>query len=282
MSERTQAVAGVVTMRPLSDALGAEVQGVDLRDLSADQNQRILDAWHENLVVLIRNQTLSEEEQVRFGELFGGGALTSGYIPSMEPVAGVAYVTNVKQPDRSAILPDGEMQFHSDMCYRERPPKGTMLYAIEIPSEGGNTLFANMYKAYETLPHDVKQRLEGLRALNVYDYGLSPTHRGQPNPDAPSHVQPVVRTHPVTQRKSLFVNRLMTARIEGIPQKESDALLDYLFAHQEQEQFIYSHRWQVGDVVIWDNRCALHARTDFDPTQRRVMRRIVLPAEAVE
>jgi taurine dioxygenase len=282
MSEQTQ-MAGLVTTRPLSDALGAEVQGIDLRDLSPEQNQKILDAWHENLVVLIRNQTLSEEDQVRFGRLFGGGALSSGHIPALERVEGLVYVTNVKQPDRpDGILPDGEMQFHSDQCYRDHPSKGTMLYAIEIPSEGGNTLFANTYKAYETLPDDVKQKIKGLRALNVYDYGLNPTRRGQPNADAPSHVHPVVRTHPVTRRKSLFVNRLMTARIEGMPEEESDALLEYLFAHQEQQQFIYSHRWQVGDVLIWDNRCALHARTDFDPKQRRVMRRITLPAEAVE
>jgi len=95
-------------------------------------------------------------------------------------------------------------------------------------------------------------------------------------------VHPAVRIHPVTRRKSLFVNRLMTARIEDMPQSESDELLEYLFAHQEQQQFVYSHRWQVGDVLIWDNRCALHARTDFDPNQRRVMRRITLPAESVE
>jgi hypothetical protein len=113
MSEQTQ-MAGLVTTRPLSDALGAEVQGIDLRDLSPEQNQKILDAWHENLVVLIRNQTLSEEDQVRFGRLFGGGALSSGHIPALERVEGLVYVTNVKQPDRpDGILPDGEMQFHS-------------------------------------------------------------------------------------------------------------------------------------------------------------------------
>jgi taurine dioxygenase len=285
MNQQSGTVAGTrdVTTRPLSAALGVEVQGADLRELHPGQKEQILDAWHENLVVLIRGQALSEEDQVAFGKLFGGGSLSAGHIPMHEKVEGVAYVTNVQQPGAPVgILPDGEMQFHSDQCYRERPSKGTMLYAIEIPSEGGNTLFANTYKAYETLPEEVKQRLTGLRALNVYDYGLNPTQRGVPNKDAPSWVHPVVRTHPVTRRKSLYVNRLMTAYIEGLPQEESDELLSYLFDHQEQQHFVYSHRWRVGDVLIWDNRCALHARTDFDSTQRRVMRRITLPAEPVE
>lgn len=275
--------AQALTFSPLSEALGVQVNGVDVRHLTPQQKVQIQLAWNCNLVVLIRGQTLSEQEQVEFGKQFGEGALAPGHIAMHEKIEGVVYVTNVKLGADApvGILPDGEMQFHSDQCYRERPSKGTMLYAIEIPATGGETMFANCYRAYETLPDDVKARLEGLKALNVYDYGLNPTKRGQPDKNAPSWVHPVVRTHPVTGRKSLFVNRLMTAYIEGMPREESDALLNYLFDHQEQPQFVYSHRWQVGDVLIWDNRCALHARTNFNPAERRVMRRITLPAEPV-
>jgi taurine dioxygenase len=174
------------------------------------------------------------------------------------------------------------MQFHSDQCYQERPAMGTMLYAIEIPAEGGNTLFANCYQAYETLPDDVKRRIEGLKALHVYDYNLAPTHRSRVIADeSPKWVHPMVRIHPATGRRALYVNRLMTARIEGLPQKQSDELLEMLFDHMEQPQFIYEHVWRPGDVVMWDNRCALHARTSFDPSETRLLRRITLKGEPV-
>lgn len=274
---------GNITTNPLSPALGVEIKGVDIRHLPSADLATILDMWHQNLLVLLRDQELSEEEQVKFGEEFGGGSLAPGHIPELEGKnEGVAYVTNVRDAGLKGILPDGEMQFHSDQCYRERPSRGTMLYAIDVPSRGGNTLFANSYAAYETLPEDMRRRLAGLQALNVYDYGLNPTKRGVVDVNAPSWVHPVVRTHPVTKRKSLYINRLMTARIEGLPGEESDALLSMLFDHQEKPEFIYAHAWRPGDVLIWDNRCALHARTDFDPAERRHMRRITLPVEAVQ
>ena len=283
MTDTTLQDAGIagITAVPLSDALGVEIRGVDLADFTDDQADRIRDLWHENLVILFRDQSLSEAEQVAFGRRFGRGSLSVGHIRSLEGEnEGVAYVTNVQDKDTPVgILPDGEMQFHSDQCYREMPSMGTMLYAMEVPSRGGNTRFANTYAAYETLSDDVKRRLEGLRALNVYDYGLNPTQRGAVNPDAPSWVHPVVRTHPATGRKALFVNRLMTARIEGLPHEESEALLGMLFDHQEQPQFVYEHVWRVGDLMIWDNRCTLHARTDFDPKERRLLRRVVVAGD---
>lgn len=268
--------------RTLSDALGVEIEGVSLRDLSQAGFDAIRDLWHAHLVVLLRDQSLDEEEQMAFGERFGGGALAAGHIPELHGAhEGVAYVSNLQKPGMSVILPDGEMQFHSDQCYRDQPSCGSMLYAIEIPAQGGNTMFANMYKAYETLPDDVKQRIADLKALNVYDYGLNPTQRGQPGDDAPRYVHPVVRTHPVTKRKALYVNRLMTARIEGLAPDESDALLAFLFDHAEQRAFVYEHVWRPGDALVWDNRCTLHARTGFDPAQRRFLRRISLPREPV-
>jgi taurine dioxygenase len=156
----------------------------------------------------------------------------------------------------------------------------SMLYAIEVPRQGGNTLFASAYAAYEALPGAIKQRIDGRSALNAYDYDTAATKRGTKVADGvPTFVHPVVRTHPATGRKALYVNRLMTVRIEGLPEGESDELLEFLFEHQEQRQFVYEHVWRVGDILMWDNRCALHARTDFSPDERRLMRRVTIMGE---
>ena len=156
----------------------------------------------------------------------------------------------------------------------------SMLYALEVPTKGGNTLFANAYLAYETLPAAVKVRIDGRKALNAYDYDGASTRRGTKLREGiPSYWHPVVRTHPATGRKALYVNRLMTIAIEGMPQSESEELLSMLFEHQEQPKFVYEHVWRPHDVLLWDNRCALHARTDFSADERRLMRRMAILGE---
>ena len=152
----------------------------------------------------------------------------------------------------------------------------TMLDAMEIPTRGGNTLCANMYRAYETRPLELKRRVEGRKAWNVYDYAANPTKRGTAANDAPRFAHPMVRTHPATRRKALYVNRLMTESIEGMPREASAELLGLLFDHIEQRQFIYEHEWRPGDLILWDNRCTLHARTDFDASERRKLRRVAV------
>jgi taurine dioxygenase len=174
------------------------------------------------------------------------------------------------------------MHFHSDFCYLERPAKGTFLYAVEVPSQGGDTLFLNMYKAYETLPPALKARVEGLKAVNAYLYESPTREINGAKLDlsiAPHFAQPIVRTHLDTRRKALYVNRLMTWTVEGMDQAEGNALLDHLFNHIEQDQFIYAHNWRVGDLVLWDNRCTLHARTDFSNKERRLLRRHVVAGD---
>ncbi len=267
--------------RPLSAALGAEIIGVDLRREMDDRfTAQILKAWHDNLVILLRDQQLSEDDQVRFAERFGPPAVihTKQFV---QKHPAVMLISNIREDGKPiGALPDGEMQFHSDQCYQERPAMASMLYAIEVPSKGGNTLFANAYAAYETLPEAIKRRIEGRRALNAYDYDTAATKRGTKLADGvPTCVHPVVRTHPATGRKALYVNRLMTVRIEGMPDEESSALLDFLFDHQEQRQFVYEHVWRVGDILMWDNRCTLHARTDFSADERRLMRRVTILGE---
>jgi taurine dioxygenase len=268
-------------VRPLSPALGAEIIGVDLgRPMTAALATQLLDAWHQNLVILLRDQKLAEEDQVRFAECFGPPAkIHTRQFVRNHPA--VMLISNIREDGKPiGALPDGEMHFHTDQCHQEFPAKASMLYALEVPSKGGNTLFSNAYAAYETLPESVKRRIDGRKALNAYDYDAAATKRGTRLADGvPSYVHPVVRTHPATGRKALYVNRLMTVRIEGLPEQESDALLDMLFDHQEQRRFIYEHVWRVGDILMWDNRCTLHARTDFSADERRLMRRVTILGE---
>jgi taurine dioxygenase len=273
----------------LSGVLGAEVRGVDLHlPLDDAAAAALRDAWHEYAVLVVRGQSLTEDEQARYGEYFGplGDAR---YAPTRQGEAvphhaAVLFISNIREHGRLiGTLPDGEVHFHTDMHFTPNPPVATMLYAIEIPSRGGNTRFANMYAAYDALPDAVKQRLDGLRALNVYDLysaaGAPAKRISAPAPDAPSCIHPVVRAHPVTGRKVVNVNRLMTAKIEDLGPAESDDLLTYLFDHIEQERFVYEHVWRQGDLVLWDNRCTQHARTDFDASERRLLRRMTVQSE---
>ena len=174
--------------RPLSPALGLEVLGVDLRDpISAELAAELEDVWHRGLVILLRNQTLSEEEQVRFAECFGTLAKTLNVHATGNHPA-TMLISNIRKDGKPiGALPDGEMHFHTDQCYVERPAKASMLYAIEIPSVGGNTLFANAYMAYETLPAEVRRRIEGRKAINAYDYDNASMKRGTKLGDGVPH-----------------------------------------------------------------------------------------------
>ena len=281
------AVNGIAEIRPLSPVIGAEIVGLDLgRPFDEATFGQVRDAWHRHDgLLLFRGQTLDEDAEMGFAARFGElGRLVTKHDVKFKP--GVMLVSNVRENGKEiGVLPDGEMYFHSDQCYAERPTMATFLYAIEIPSRGGNTLFANAYMAYETLPDDVKRRLAGLKAMNVYDYGTNATVRRTSlrglttRGDVPCYAHPVVRTHPETGRKALYVNRLMTDHIVGMDEAESEALLEVLFKHQEDRRFVYEHVWRIGDLIMWDNRCTLHARTDFPPTERRMLRRVVVQGD---
>ena len=270
-----------IGVRPLSASIGAEIIGIDLSQPMSDALfAKVLDTWHQNLVILFRDQQLREDDQVRFGALFGPPAMShTKRFTTANPA--VMLISNIRENGQMiGALPDGEMHFHSDQCHQERPAMASMLYALEVPSKGGNTLFANAYKAYETLPESIKTRIEGRKALNAYDYQAAATHRGtRLREGIPSCWHPAVRTHPATGKKALYVNRLMTIAIEGMPEEESDSLLGTLFDHQEQPQFVYEHVWRPHDLLLWDNRCALHARTDFSAAERRLLRRLTILGE---
>src|SRR4051812_32553519 len=199
----------------LSPAIGVDVRNIDLRKAMDNETfSGIKRAWEENCIALFRDQDLDEMDQVRFAARFGelGAAVND-----LDPLKGgnhpaILYVSNVRvNGNVTGILPDGEMFFHSDTCYMERPAMASMLYAIEVPSSGGHTLYANGFRAYEALPETLKQKLSGKRALNVYDYAGAPLARAtELPPDVKSYAHPIFRTHTPTERKSLYVNRLMT------------------------------------------------------------------------
>jgi taurine dioxygenase len=275
----------MIEIKRLSPAIGVEIAGVDLRcPLDEDSFGQIRRAWEENCIALFRGQKLDEMDQVRFASRFGA---LGAAVNDLDPDKGgshpaILYVSNVRVNGKvTGILPDGEMFFHSDTCYMERPAMASMLYAIEVPSSGGNTLYANGFAAYAALRAEIKSRLAGKRALNVYDYAGAPLTRADMLPgDVKQHGHPVFRKHPPTGRKSLYVNRLMTWRILDMPEKESREILAFLFDHQERPEFVYEHVWQPGDLILWDNRSCLHARTDFDPNERRRLRRVTLLGDA--
>ncbi len=272
-----------INVVPLSSALGADIVGVDLRAPIDDATTHVIrQAWKDHLVIRLRGQELSEDDQVRFGETFGPlnrSARKRAHHNAANPA--VMLISNIRENGQLiGALPDGEMQFHTDQSHQETPCSGTMLYALEVPRVGGDTLFANGYTAYETLPDAIKQRLAGKRALHAYDYDTASTRRGTVLKEGVPHaVHPVVRTHPETGRKALYVNRLMTLRIEDIEPQESEDLLQMLFDHIERKDFVWGQTWKPGDVVLWDNRCTVHARTDFSAAERRLMRRVTILGE---
>jgi taurine dioxygenase len=190
----------------------------------------------------------------------------------------VMFVSNiVENGEPIGALPDGEMWFHTDTGYARNPHKATTLYAVEIPTSGGNTIFSNQYAVHDALPDRLRRKLEGREAYNAYEFGTMIKTKGRYDaPETRSAVHPVFRPHSETGRMTVYVNELMTEEIIGLSQAESRALLDEVFALQREPRFLYEHVWRVGDLVMWDNRCTLHARTDFPRDQRRLLRRVTV------
>lgn len=265
---------------------GLEIKGLDLR-MSCDQAtiERVRDLWAEHGVLVFRDQSLDEADVVRFSACFGKLEIhvRQEYLSPTHPE--LLIVSNVREGDRPiGILGDHEVGWHHDQSYLARPALGSLLYAVELPPSGGHTCFADLAGAYEALPQAMQQRLEGLRAVHSYAYfngtWSEPTSAEQ-RQRTPDVTHPVVRTHPYTGRLALYVDPGMTPCISGLPEDESRALLDELFAWCTRPEFVYEHRWRLGDAVMWDNASTMHRRGEFDPAHRRIMKRttILPPAE---
>jgi len=265
---------------PLTKHIGAEIRGLDLRERPDDATIKAINqAWLDHLVLVFPGQDLSQEDQLRVTGYFGENGQydrPAKYHPPgfSRMLPGIMLISNIRENGEPiGALPDGEMMFHHDMIHKEIPSKATLLYSVEIPSYGGNTLFASGYAAYETMDPATRNALEGKRALQHYNYGSTQRGDGRGVEAFNEFVHPVFRTHEDTGRKAVYVNRLMTVKIEGMDEGESARLLNAVFDHAEKPEFVYSHVWRKGDLLLWDNRCSSHARTDFPSTERRLMLR---------
>ena len=278
-----------ISVEPLSPALGAAITGVDLREpLNEADIKAVNDAFDQHIVVVFRGQDLSEADQLRTAGYFGKVHIrrrpANGRTPGGDFDTPFMMVTNIVENGKSiGAFGDGEMWFHHDTSYYPQPHRATFLYSMKLTSSGGETCFSNMYKAYENIPQALRARIEGRKVLQVHDYkrrerlDLS----GVALEKILHHEQPIVITHPVTGRKALYISRLMSARIEGLSHDESEAALEQLFDISEDPAIVYEHHWKLGDLVVWDNWCSIHARKDFPREEPRLMRRCTIEGQAM-
>ena len=255
-----------MTIVPTGHALGAEIRGLNLaKSLPDDTAAAVRQAFLDHCVLYFRAQTLSEQNQVDFTRNFGNPEVHRR-AQSGQHTPGIFIVSNVLENGQPiGALGHGEVGFHSDLAYLEKPGSISMLYASEIPHTGGATQWGSGYAAYAALDDDMKHRLEGIRAIHCHvSEELNPADRVD---------HPIVRTHPRTGRKALFVTPLFTRSIVGLEPKDSQTLLDTLLEHVTQPRFIWTHQWQQNDLVMWDNRATMHRREPFPEDLRRVMKR---------
>ena len=286
MNASTGAIAArssEIEIVPMQAMLGAEVRCGDVRKLDDAAVAAIRQAWLDHLVIVIRGQQLSDPDQIAFGKRFGELDLAPLAKTGKEKARShdeVIVISNVLENGVPiGVLRDAEVVWHSDNSYRDAPLSFSALYALEIPPTGGNTGFANMYRALETLPADLRKRIDGLSIKHDMTYNSAGDLREGFKPvtdvrNAPGPLHPIVRTHPETGYNALYLGRRPNAYIDGLPVEESEQLLNALWAHATQPQFTWHHQWRVGDLLMWDNRCAMHYRAPFDGGYRRVMHRI--------
>lgn len=272
-----------IEIAPLDAALGARIYGVDLsQPLTDDAFETIHAAWLKHQVLVFPGQQISDDDQVKFSKLFGDlpdkAVHSQGTKSGQQLHKSVMLVTNVREDGKViGSLPDGEMHFHTDGAYERDPYRYTMLYAMEVPRVGGDTMFANMYRAFETLPEELKNRLDGVHAEHGFYTGVDVSDEMKQALRIDGYngkaVHPVFIRHEETGRTALYVNRLLTRRLVGFDEEKSREILSRLFDHSEQAEMVYQHKWTPGDFVAWDNRCTNHARTDFSAGERRLLRR---------
>ncbi len=272
-----------ISVRRIGEALGAEVTGTDLSAaVDAATFAAIRRAWLEHLVLRFRGQSLTDPQLLAFSCQFGAldppGPNPYGkpFLPAHREINVISNIVSEGVPIGG--LGDGEAIWHADMTYIENPPQAALLYALELPAAGGDTYWANMYLAYEGLPERLKQAIAGRSAVHDATYNSAGMMRKgmreitDPR-EAPGARHPLVRVHPETGRKCLFLGRRRNSYVLGLPLDESDALLDELWAQATRPELTLRQQWQVGDLLIWDNRATLHRRDAFDPSARRLMHR---------
>ena len=278
----------VMQVRPTGAALGAVVDGVDLRTVDDETFAAIHRAWLDHQVLLFRDQRLTDADLIAFSRCFGDLDEAPVQETGRRFVDGhpeIYVVSNVVE-DGVAIgsLGAGEAVWHTDMSYLPDPPKASVLYALEVPAHGGDTSFCSMYAAWDELPDQLRRRVDGLRVKHDGTYnsggyvrqGVTPTEDPRTSPGT---LHPLVYVHPETGRRGLYLGRRRNAYIEGWALDDSNTLLDQIWSEATRDSLTWRHRWRVGDLVLWDNRCTMHRRDAFDPSARRVMHRTQIKAD---
>jgi taurine dioxygenase len=271
--------------RPLDDGFAREVVGLRLWEaLNAETVDQLRDLWAHHPVLVFRRQALSEHELAGFSALFGPleRVVRTEWASPVVPEVGL--ISNLKDGNAHSIggLGDGEIQWHSDQSYMLNPATGAMLYALELPPEGGTTSWVDLSAAYLGLPDRLKHRIEGERAVFSYVkrlagyQGADRVISAEAKRKTPPVLHALVHTHPVTGKKALYLDSTTTIGIDGMEGAAGSALLDEVYELATRPEFVYRHRWQVGDVVMWDNGFTMHRREPFDPAARRLMKRTTI------
>ena len=271
--------------RALEDSFAREVLGPRLWEPQDDQTiDELRNLWARHPVLVFRRQALSEDELAEFSARFGPLERTvrTDWASPVRPE--VSLISNLKDAQTKPIggLGDGEIQWHSDQSYMLNPATGAMLYALELPSEGGATSWVDLCAAYAGLPERLKRAVEGQRAIFSYVkrlagyQGVDRVISEEAKTKTPLILHPLVHTHPVTGRKALYLDSTTTVGIDGIDEASGSALLDDIYEFATQPKFTYCHHWQVGDALLWDNGFTMHRREPFDPTARRLMKRTTM------
>lgn len=276
-------------VHPTGGGVGAEICGVDLRDIDESTFDSLYQAWLNHSVLLLRDQKLTDQELIAFSRRFGdldlapiqenGRRFVDGH-PELYVISNV-----VENGQAIGSLGSGEAVWHTDMSYLPDPPKASILYALEVPPIGGNTEFIDMYSLYDILPDGLKNRIGGLRVKHdgTYNSGgfvrQGVTINSDPR-EAVGTFHPLICRHPETHRKMLYLGRRRNAYIDGLTLEESEALLDELWAYCSKKELAWQNAWRVGDLVLWDNRCTMHRRDPFDAKYRRIMHRTQIKGRA--
>jgi len=267
---------------PSGCRLGADVRGVDLRKpLAAGDADAVRAAWYEHLVLRFRGPPLGDEELIAFSRTFGAldRSALSGVGRYADVLPEITVVSNIVVDGKPiGSLGAGEALWHTDSSCEPAPPDGSVLHALEIPPQGGNTQFCNMYDAYDRLPASIKDAIHGRKAVHDNAYTAAGGLRVGKTPVADvrrtqgAH-HPLVRTHPITGRKALYLGRRRNSYIIGMEVEASERLLDELWSYAVDPAGVWTQVWEVGDVVLWDNRAVMHRRDEFDPDSRRLLHR---------
>ncbi len=259
--------------KPLSETIGAEIIGLDMgQPISPEDAEALRAAYQRHHLLLLRGQEVTPDQQAAFARLFGNIAIRERNTVANER-ADTQHVSNTRE---DGVFGQGDLDFHMDQLFQDEPLNALILYGVEIPAEGGDTLFANAMDAYDALSPELKQRIDLLQCRHAYMYkgDLAKTwNMREADGDAPNAVHPMAWTDPASKRRALWVNKLTTVEVLGLPPEEARALTEQVRQPLYEQRLGYRHQWKQHDLVLWNNKALQHARTPFENSQRRTLRR---------